>query len=148
MMNDIKLKRVFIKEELVQLTGDCDTAIILNQMLYWQERVGQRKWDEFVKEEQTRDHEDPDKLKGGWIYKPATELAEEIMMGRTSQNTSKSLGDLVAMGYLFRRNNPEISWDRTYQYRTNLVKIIADLEKLGGHLEGFKSLQFFRENKY
>jgi len=33
------LKRIVIKEELVVLTGDYRKAILLNQFLYWSERV-------------------------------------------------------------------------------------------------------------
>ena len=34
-----RLKRVVIKEELVELTGDFVKAVLLQQMLYWSERV-------------------------------------------------------------------------------------------------------------
>ena len=34
-----KLKRVVIKEELFALTGDFKEAIILNQFIYWSERI-------------------------------------------------------------------------------------------------------------
>jgi hypothetical protein len=44
-----KLKRVVIKEELVALTGDIIEAIILNQFLYWSERV--EDFDKFIMEE-------------------------------------------------------------------------------------------------
>ena len=33
------LKRVVIKEELVELTGDYRPALILNQFIYWIERM-------------------------------------------------------------------------------------------------------------
>ena len=34
-----KLKRVVIKQELVELTGDYRPALILNQFIYWTERM-------------------------------------------------------------------------------------------------------------
>ena len=34
-----KLKRAVIKEELVELTGDFRPALILNQFIYWIERM-------------------------------------------------------------------------------------------------------------
>ena len=64
-----KLNRVVIKEELVQLTGDFKLAIILNQMIYWSERV--KDFDKFIAEEKQR-YEREDKasdleLQNGWI---------------------------------------------------------------------------------
>ena len=47
-----KLKRVVIKEELVVLTGDIFKAVILNQFLYWSERV--KDFDKFISEEKVR----------------------------------------------------------------------------------------------
>jgi hypothetical protein len=49
MNGPIKLKRAVIKEEYVALTGSVDKALILNQFVYWSERV--RDFDLFVKEE-------------------------------------------------------------------------------------------------
>ena len=43
-----KLRRVVIKEELVALTGSVDAAIVLNQMIYWSERV--KDFDDFIAE--------------------------------------------------------------------------------------------------
>ena len=44
-----KLKRIVIKEELFSITNDTFEAIILGQMIYWQERVND--FDKFIKEE-------------------------------------------------------------------------------------------------
>lgn len=44
-----RLKRMVIKEELVDLTGDFKLAIVLNQMMYWSERV--HDFDLFLQEE-------------------------------------------------------------------------------------------------
>ena len=38
---------------------------------------------------------------------------------------------LVDMGYLDIRNNPKYRWDRTYQYRVNIIKIEKDLAQIG-----------------
>ena len=73
-----KLKRVVIKEELVELTGDYRPAIILNQMLYWTERMFDT--DNYIREEKTRalniDTEINIMESKGWIYKTAEDLNE------------------------------------------------------------------------
>lgn len=50
-----KLKRVVIKEELVALTGDAISALVLNQFIYWSER--RHDFDKFIKEERERNDE-------------------------------------------------------------------------------------------
>ena len=71
-----KLKRVVIKEELFALTGDFKEAIILNQFIYWSERI--RDFDKFVEEENKRRQmetgEEPIDLNNGWIFKSVKEL--------------------------------------------------------------------------
>ncbi len=135
-----KLKRVVIKEEYVALTGCYKQAIVLNQMIYWSERIGD--FDEFIKEENKRlvSHgQDELEYMHGWIYKNAEELAKECMITVSQQTAIRLLDKLVKNGWLSRRNNPKFKWDRTYQYRVNLVKISQDLAPLGYHLEGYKS---------
>ncbi|MCF8568200.1 hypothetical protein LLE49_26105, partial [Alicyclobacillus tolerans] len=65
-----ELKRIVIKEELVRLTGDLYRAIILNQFIYWSQRV--RDVDRFIAEEQKRmEHEAAEinmKPTNGWVY--------------------------------------------------------------------------------
>ena len=46
------LKRVVIKEELVALTGDFRPALILNQFIYWIERMYDT--DKYILEEKER----------------------------------------------------------------------------------------------
>lgn len=42
------------------------------------------------------------------------------------------------MGYISKRNNPKYKWDRTLQYRVNLVNIAKDLKKNGYPLSDYK----------
>lgn len=149
-----RLRRVVVKQEFVELTGDYRTAIVLQQFLYWSERV--RDFDEFIAEENERlknigkEQIEPT---NGWIYKKARELAEECMFvtrkkvqGSTeykneiaSDPTIMSYIDqLVDLGLLEKRTNPKMKWDRVYQYRVNLLKLQADLMELGYPLEGYK----------
>ena len=77
------LKRVVIKEELVELTGDFRPALILNQFIYWIEKMYDT--DKYILEEKERalkhDMEVSIDESKGWIYKTAEELNEELMIG-------------------------------------------------------------------
>ena len=136
------LKRVVIKEELVELTGDFRPALILNQFIYWSERMYDA--DKYIMEEKERALKEDlivniDESKG-WIYKTAEELSEEIMTGMSKSTVGRYIKQLVKKGYLIQRRNPKYKWDKTYQYRVNLYKIQLDLGKMGYVLEGYKLL--------
>lgn len=134
-----RLKRVVIKEELVALTNDFKLAIVLNQFLYWTERmvdVGQ-----MVAEEKTlRDASDVHSYRHGWISKTSVQLAEECMMNCSEATMRRYLNELVQNGWLMRRANARHKWDKTFQYRVNIEKIQSDLEKIGYVLEGYPPL--------
>ena len=137
-----KLKRVVIKEELVELTGDYRPAIILNQMLYWTERMFDT--DNYIREEKTRALNNDTEINimesKGWIYKTAEDLNEELMVGMSTPTIRKYIKQLVEKGYLVQRKNPKYKWDKTMQYRVDLYKIQLDLGKLGYALEGYRLL--------
>ena len=136
------LKRVVIKEELVALTGDFRPAIILNQFIYWIERM--KDTDRYILEEKERASKEQREVSinesNGWIYKTAEELNEELMVGMSKATIGKYINQLVEAGYLAKRNNPKYKWDKTLQYRVDLVKVQKDLAKLGYALEGYKLL--------
>jgi len=138
----MKLKRSVIKEELVILTGSFERALILNQFLYWTERV--YDFDKMIAEENqrrlTHGIEEQINLNNGWIYKSAEELNEEIMINKSPATILKHLDVLISNGWIRKRNNPNFKWDRTYQYRVNLVKLQADLHRIGCPLDGFKKI--------
>lgn len=133
-----KLNRAVIKEELVILTGDFKLAIILNQMIYWSERV--KDFDKFIIEEKNRyqleDKETDLELQNGWIYKTAEELAEDTLLGISASNMRTQIKKLISDGFITERTNPKFKWDRTKQYRVDLMKIQKELMKLGYSLEG------------
>lgn len=135
-----KLKRVVVKEELVALTKDFTKAVILNQMIYWSERVAD--FDQFIMQEKNRAKHSGVEINiletNGWIYKTADELSEETMLGLSPSAMREQLKKLVAAGYLSERRNPEHKWDRTIQYRVNLIKIQRELLSLGYSLEGYR----------
>ena len=136
------LKRVVIKEELVELTGDFRPALILNQFIYRIERMYDT--DKYILEEKERalKHEievSIDESKG-WVYKTAEELNDELMIGMSVPTIRKYIKQLVEKGYLIQRRNPKYKWDKTMQYRVDLYKVQLDLGKMGYVLEGFKLL--------
>jgi len=136
-----KLKRAVVKEELVALTGDIESALILNQFIYWSERV--KDFDKFIMEEaEVREMECLEKpniqLLKGWIYKDMEELKSEIMLSCSTVTIGRKLSKIVDSGWLDRRTNPEHKWDKRYQYRVNLNKIALDLYELGYALQDYK----------
>lgn len=132
------LLRSVIKEELVILTKHRDEAAILQQFLYWTPRS--KNYDQFLIEETIRmKQQDLKDFDGGWIYKTAEELKNELLMIDTNVKTvRKYLKNLVEKGFLLRRKNPEWKVDRTYQYRINLRKLVNEVNNIGHHVEGFE----------
>lgn len=137
-----ELKRVVVKEELFVLTGDIFKAIILNQFIYWSQRV--RDFDKFLAEENERMNQEGNTANvapsNGWIYKSAEELIEETMLGISEATIGRHIKRLVEDGYLICRQNPDHKWDRTKQYRVDFVKVQHDLFELGFSLDGYALL--------
>lgn len=148
-MTTRKLKRVVIKEELYALTKDTFCAIILGQLIYWQERV--EDFDVFIKEEKARADNNgidlPIELQNGWIYKKASDLAAECMLNVSDVTIRRYLQNLINKKYIECRNNPKYKWDKTLQYRVNLSFVISEIKKLGyDGLSGYTSLNIQSEN--
>ena len=138
-MAEAKIKKAVIREDLLSITNDYRKAIILNQFIYWSERVSDA--DKFIKKENEiakSNGEEEREFFYGWIYKTAEELADEVMLGLSASQIRRYISDLVNMGYISKRNNPKYKWDRTLQYRVNLVNIAKDLKKNGYPLSDYK----------
>lgn len=149
-----RLKRAIIKQEYVELTGDYRAAIVLNQFIYWSERVSD--FDQFIDEENYRlsmAGQDKIEPRNGWIYKSAHQLTDECMLltKKKVQNADdykteyvkdatvlSYIDQLIEKGWIERRSNPTHKWDRIIQYRVNLLKLEYDLLQLGYHIEGYK----------
>lgn len=132
-----KLKRVPLKEELAALTGCFIKALILQQFLYWSERVFD--FDDFIIEEKERTPSLELEFRHGWIYKSTEQLHDELMFGDSlsPRTVKRRLDEIVESGYLVSRNNPEHKWDRCLQYRPDIIKIQIDLQEIGYALEGY-----------
>lgn len=139
---DRQLRRVVIKEELIHLTGNVFKAVILNQFIYWSQRMSDV--DRYIEEESRRMESDGEALKvkptNGWIYKSADDLLDETMLGISRQSVNRCLNTLIEHGYLLWRHNPEHRWDRTKQYRVDFVRVRRDLADLGYTLDGYPLL--------
>lgn len=125
-----KIKKVVIREDLVAITGDYKKAVILGQFIYWADRVADA--DKFIQKENeiaAKNGEEGRELLYGWIYKTADELAEEVMLGLSVSQIRRYVSEIVEMGFVDRRKNPNYKWDRTWQYRVNLVNIAKALRE-------------------
>lgn len=119
-----------IRREFVDLTGDHFRAVILNQLLYWTQRV--KDFDLLLEEERQFQPDCNVSPRHGWIYKTADELNEETMLGISHPTMRKYLKLLIDQGWIDERANPVERWNKTTQYRVNIRKIQTDLS-IRGH---------------
>ncbi|KAB2832282.1 MAG: hypothetical protein F9K49_08380, partial [Caedimonadaceae bacterium] len=133
--DSVKTQQVsLIRKELVALTGNHSHAVILNQLLYWTQRV--KDFDLLLEEEKnccSNSHEKhhPQHV---WIYKTSNDLIKETMLQVNRSTIRRYTNVLVQKGWVYERQNPSNKWDRTIQYRVNLNKIQEDLLDLGQSL--------------
>ena len=123
-------------QELYDLLGSGEKARIMRQLLYWM--VRRKDVEEFlseVKEEYREVKEFFDNYEFGWIYKKMSEFKREILSDLSEQSLRRKINELVKEGYLSQRKNPNYKWDRTIQYRVNVVKLEKDLNQLGYSLQ-------------
>jgi hypothetical protein len=118
-----------IRKELVALTDNHDKAIVLNQLLYWTERV--KDFELWLEEEKTFDSKNSDLPEHGWIYKTAKDLIKETLLCINRTTLRRYMTFLIQKGWVDERPNPSNKWDKTLQYRVNLRKIQSDLSALG-----------------
>ena len=138
------LKRAWVKEEFVILTGDWRRAVVLDQFLQLHCRV--RQYDEVLREEFERAQKywrygDPEvvepKYRDGWIRQSIDEMVEESMLGGSRTRMMGDITKLVDGGWLERRQSPSAKMDKTYEYRVQVGRIAKDLHRLGYTLDGY-----------
>lgn len=135
--DNVKTQQVsLIRKELVALTGNHSHAVILNQLLYWTQRI--KDFDLLLEEEkncysnsQGKHHLQP---QHGWIYKTSNDLIKETMLQVNRSTIRRYTNVLIQKGWVYERPNPSNKWDKTIQYRVNLNKIQEDLLALGQSL--------------
>lgn len=137
-----RVKKAVIREDYLAITGDMTEALLLNQLIYWSDRMYDT--DAYIAEERDRQRtagqtQADFPLTHGWIYKSAEAFKDETMTNDSPRTISRKLDSLVAKGFLSRRHNPKtnMKFDRKYQYRVDFVGVIAALEAAGYVLEGY-----------
>ena len=126
-------KVVVIREELVNLTENPLIAVVLNQLLYWTERLPDFKL--LIEEEENSEGESSHCH--GWFYKTADELIEETLLHVSRPTMRGYLTFLIAKGWIEERTNPKNKWDKTIQYRVNLLSLHRELQFYGWGLSCF-----------
>lgn len=138
-MNTEKIKKAVLREDLLSIVGNYKEAIILNQFIYWSDKVVDA--DKLIEKENeiARKHGEPEREPlYGWMYKTAEELADEVMLGLSAVQMRRYIKALVDYGFIYERKNPKYKWDRTLQYRVNLVAIAKALKTNGYPLSDYK----------
>jgi hypothetical protein len=130
-----KPKLVIIREEFVELTGDPLVAVVLNQLIYWSQRV--TDFSLYVAEEKRPPTKRQSSLQYGWFRKENRELMEETMLRVTVITFRRYINCLVKEGWIQTRINPRYKWNRNPQYRVNLRKLCSDLQKKGYSFPGY-----------
>lgn len=132
-MKEKPLKIAMVREEFAILTGSFLHALVLNQFNYYQLAV--KHVDAYIAQENARNAAENGKpempLTEGWFYKTADELCEELMFPFKKSRALEIIDDLIARGWVMVRQNPQHKYDRTKQYRLNLVALHQDLRELG-----------------
>lgn len=123
-----------IRPELAALTGNPLIAVVLNQILYWTERLPDIN--QLIEEEFSTSNDGKKKTTYGWFYKSTRELIEETLLGLSRFTMRNYLQFLINEGWISERANPINKWDRTTQYRVNLKQLQGDLLALGFELPG------------
>ena len=107
---------------------------MLNQFLYWSERV--KDFDLFLQQEAELNGREPDKCYFGWIYKSYDALSKETMLGLSPSNIKKHIETLHNAGFIEIRQNKN-KWDRRKEYKINFKYIQNELILKGYSLEGY-----------
>jgi hypothetical protein len=140
-----RLKVAVIREELVELTGDATSAVILNQAVLAHNSI--EKMDEstqefvenLIKQGNYQLAEQAKKNKrDGWFYKSPNSFFKEIMISSRS-TVKRRLESLVESGLLIKGGQgvfSDIETEHTW-WKVNIPKLRRDLWKLGYALHGY-----------
>ncbi len=108
-----------IRESYLAITnGDKSAAILLNWGEQWYKYKLKARAQARAQNSTKKAHgEAADQDEGLWIYRSATEIATEDLLGTLSDKTvSQKMKLLEQLGFLKLRNNPHQPYDRKLQY--------------------------------
>jgi hypothetical protein len=74
----------------------------------------------------------------GWIYKSAREMREDLMCAFSEDAIQRAFSTLVTKGVFMTRSNPRVRYDRTLQYRIDLVFLRRLLKDRGYEMTDFQ----------
>lgn len=103
---------VMLRNEYLEITGNHCAAKILAIFEFWTNKL------QFMGK--ARD----------WIYKTLNSLHQELMGEHGTHTIRKALGILENLGFISRRHNPHIKYDRTWQYKLEVENIQKALDNL------------------
>jgi hypothetical protein len=127
-----KLRKVPLREDLMMLTKDLNQSLVLGQMLYWTERIDDLN--DLILEENKRlaEHDQPQvEYNYGWIWKSARQMSEELFFALGEDTVQRAFAGLLSRGLLTKRRNPKFKYDRTVQYRVDLIVLRRMLKDIG-----------------
>jgi len=136
-----EFRKTVLREELILLTGNNPRALILQNFIYWHSKT--RDYEAFLEEEKERLKGDNPAIESipsrmGWVYKDIETIIKESLCGVKEKSCREHIKHLVKNGWVERRKNPKNPMDKVLQYRCNILKIQADLQKFNAVLEGYK----------
>lgn len=134
-----KLRQVPLRADLMAVTGgDMIAALVLKQMMYWTEKL--EDLDRLILEENQRlvkygmDQVD---YSEGWIYKSHRQMREELFNCVSEDTIGRAFSKLTSMGLFQTRRNPKFQYDRTFQYRLDLILLRRLMNDSGFVLSDF-----------
>jgi len=128
-----------LREDLMLLTKDMNQSLVLAQMLYWTERIDDLN--ELILEENKRLAEHNQQQKDylhGWIWKSARQMSEELFHSLSEDTVQRAFNGLLKRGILTKRRNPKFKYDRTIQYRVDLLVLRRLMKEIGIQFTDFQ----------
>ena len=135
----VRMKKAVLREDIMMLTQDVTQALVLGQMLYWTKTLDTvNNWifeeNKRLAESDLPQHE----YNYGWIYKSAREMREDLMCAFSEDAIQRAFSILVTKGVFMTRSNPRVRYDRTLQYRIDLVFLRRLLKDRGYEMTDFQ----------
>jgi hypothetical protein len=135
----IKKKKVVLREEFMELTKDLSQALVLSQMMYWTKKID--NLNDLILEENKRLAEHGQmqiEYFHGWIWKSARQMKEELFNSMSEDTIQRAFSALSEKGIFVKRRNPKFKYDRTLQYRIDLVLLRRRLKDIGIEFTDFQ----------
>jgi hypothetical protein len=135
----VRKKKVVLREDFMELTKDINQALVLSQMLYWTKKID--NLNDMILEENKRlaEHGQPQiEYFHGWIWKSARQMKEELFHALSEDAIQRAFVALADKGIFIKRRNPNFKYDRTLQYRIDLVLLRRMLKDIGVEFTDFQ----------